>query len=326
MSMDDDLEKVAEAGGQLETPMVGSPSESSLRPAQSPVAGAPGSGCGAFAGGVPPRGAMGDVQSTPSVPIPPPFVYALGRIEPRFPRLSVEKEFAQATGRAGTAGLTDREALYAILSKPENRYLSRQLCWVFTIEGLETYILHPTCFGDFNLLVEAVRPGPRPTDVDVVIGIRGPLAPPELCNGLMVPIVVFNQIYSFDVDSLIATIPRPEKGKKEERFEAAAEELFWRIMQLADNAGATDEHRALNYLVVRYPAIYAKAAEEFGKDFSLTAVEARLSPLSGTRKVVEVIFSYTNRNTDFTEKFFVRVDVTEEWPFLVTKMSPYYDR
>lgn len=28
-------------------------------------------------------------------------------------------------------------------------------------------------------------------------------------------------------------------------------------------------------------------------------------------------------NFSFTEKFFVRVDVTEEFPFLVTKMSPY---
>jgi hypothetical protein len=26
------------------------------------------------------------------------------------------------------------------------------------------------------------------------------------------------------------------------------------------------------------------------------------------------------------EKFFARVDVTEEFPYLVTKMSPYYDR
>ena len=33
-----------------------------------------------------------------------PYVYALGRIEPRFPRLSIEKEYAQATGRAETAG------------------------------------------------------------------------------------------------------------------------------------------------------------------------------------------------------------------------------
>jgi hypothetical protein len=42
--------------------------------------------------------------------------------------------------------------------------------------------------------------------------------------------------------------------------------------------------------------------------------------------MVEVIFSYTNRNTDFTEKFSVRVDVSEEFPFLVKKLSPYYDR
>jgi hypothetical protein len=30
--------------------------------------------------------------------------------------------------------------------------------------------------------------------------------------------------------------------------------------------------------------------------------------------------------TDVVEKYFVRVDVTEEFPFLVTKLSPYYDR
>jgi hypothetical protein len=55
-------------------------------------------------------------------------------------------------------------------------------------------------------------------------------------------------------------------------------------------------------------------------------LEVRISPLSGTRKIVEVIFSYTNRGTDVIEKFFVRADVTEEFPFLVTKLSPYYDR
>ncbi|MCU1345256.1 MAG: PatG Domain, partial [Acidimicrobiia bacterium] len=48
-------------------------------------------------------------QAMPTPPVslaPPPgrdlstFVYAIGRIEPRFPSLGVEKEFAQATGRA----------------------------------------------------------------------------------------------------------------------------------------------------------------------------------------------------------------------------------
>jgi len=175
------------------------------------------------------------------------------------------------------------------------------------------------------LLVEALRATPSPMDLDCVIGVRGPIAPPEMCNGLMVPIVIFDQIYSFDREALIKAIPKPEKIPAEE-FAPAAEELFDRIMQMTDNAGATDEHRALNYCAVRYQAIYVNAADAFARNASLSAVDVRPSSLSGTRKVVDVIFSYTNRSTDVTEKFFLRVDVTEAFPFLVTKLSPYYDR
>lgn len=252
------------------------------------------------------------------------YVYAIGRVEARFPNLAAEKEFAQAAGRTETAGKTDQQTFHTILTKRENRYLARQLCWVLSVQGLETYLLLPSNPVDIDLLVEAIRPAPSPNDIDVIIGMRGPIAPPTMCNGLMVPIVAFDQIYSFDRDALIKAIPKPEKTKAEQ-FGPAAEELFNRIMQLTDNAGSTDEHRALNYLAMRYPAIYSKAAEKFGQDCSLTGVEVRPSPLSGTRKIVDIIFAYTNRNTDFTEKFYVRVDVTEEFPFLVTKMSPYYD-
>jgi PatG C-terminal len=256
---------------------------------------------------------------------PPSYVYALGKVEWRFPKQSIEKEFAQATGRTETAGQTDREVVHTLLTQRQNRYLVRQLCWVLTIEGLETYILVPRDPADLDLLVEAVRPVPSPLDMDIIIGMRGSIAPPELCNGLMLPIVVFDQIYSFDRSALIQNIPRPETIPATQ-FTQTCEELFERIMQMADNAGTTDEHRALNYCAVRYPVIYAKAAEAYGQSCSLTGMEVRPSTLSGTRKIVDVIFSYTNRNTDFTEKFFVRVDVSEEFPFLVTKLSPYYDR
>jgi hypothetical protein len=158
-----------------------------------------------------------------------------------------------------------------------------------------------------------------------VIGVRGPIAPPQMCNGLLVPIVLFNQIYSFDIDSLIKAIPCPE-GMTDEQFTPAAEELFGRIMQMADNAGATDEHRALNYVATRYPAIYATTAEAHKRNAALTAVEVRPSRLSGVRRIVDVILSFTNRQTDVVDKYFARVDVTEEFPFLVTKLSPYYDR
>jgi hypothetical protein len=82
----------------------------------------------------------------------------------------------------------------------------------------------------------------------------------------------------------------------------------------------------MNYLAVRYPAIYATTAERYAQNASLTAVDIRPSRLSGVRRIVDVILGYTNRQTDVTEKYFVRVDVTEEFPFLVTKVSPYYDR
>ncbi len=276
-------------------------------------------------GASPTSGAPCPTCASAAAPRPVSHVYAIGRIEARFPRLSVEKEFAQAAGRAETAGQTDHHVFSKVLSKPESRYLARQLCWVLTVQGLETYIVHPRDPGDFDRLVEAIRPQPSPMDLDVIIGVRGPIAPPELCNGLMVPIVVVDQVYSFDRDALIKAIPKPEKTT-EKQFEAAAGEVFDRILQVTDNAGGTDDHRALNYLAMRYPAIYAKTAEEFARDFSLTAVDVIPSPLSSTRKIVDVILAYTNRNTDFTEKFFVRVDVTEEFPFLVTKLSPYYDR
>jgi len=285
-----------------------------IRPQSTSKAGCASCGCQGVATG-----------SSPNEAAITSYVYAIGRIEARFPNLAAEKEFAQATGRTDTAGKTDQQTFHAVLSKRENRYLIRQLCWVLTIQGLETYLLVPRDPADIDLLVEAIRPAPSPNDIDVVIGMRGPIAPPQMCNGLMVPIVAFDQIYSFDRDALIKAIPKPEKTTAAQ-FGPAAEELFNRIMQLTDNAGATDEHRVLNYLAMRYPAIYAKAAEEFAHDFSLTGVEVRPSPLSSTRNIVDVIFSYTNRNTDFTEKFCVRVDVTEEFPFLVTKMSPYYDR
>jgi hypothetical protein len=255
----------------------------------------------------------------------PSSVYALGHVEARFPRVSLEKEFAQVAGRADTNGKTDREMFQSVLSQRENRYLARQLCWVMTIQGLDTYLLQPRDPADFDLLLGALRPASNPLEIDVVIGLRGPIAAPEVCNGLMIPIVVFDQIYSFGRDALISAIPRPEKTAAK-GFEATAQDVFDRVIQLTDNAGATDEHRALNYAVMRYPAIYATVADAHGRNASLTGVDVRPSRLSGTRKIVDVILSFTNRNNEFTEKFFTRVDVTEEFPFLVTRMSPYYDR
>jgi hypothetical protein len=49
------------------------------------------------------------------------------------------------------------------------------------------------------------------------------------------------------------------------------------------------------------------------------------SILGGTRRIVDVVFSFGHRSTSVTEKQFARVGVTDQFPFLVTILSPRYD-
>lgn len=261
---------------------------------------------------------------TAAQPTEGPYVYAIGRIDSRFPRLSVEKEFVQATGRAETAGLTDSAAFQMVLSERQNRYLVRQLCWVLTINGVDSYILRPDDPADIDLLIDSLRPRPEPTDLDVVIGVRAGLAPPDMCNGLVLPVVRFHQIYSFDRSSLIGALPRPKGGPKD--LEGAGAELLDRILLMTGNKGASATHRALNYLAVRYPPIYTQTARAFETNSALKAVEVRPSPLSSPgRQILTVIITYADRSTDVVSKYSVDVEMTDLFPHVARQLSPYFD-
>ena len=146
----------------------------------------------------------------PADPTHLPTSYALGSVEPRYPSLGIEKEVAQVAGRDEPADGTDRQLLRRVITDPANRYLARRMCWMFLVDGLESYILVPSEQRDLDLLLAAFREYPSSDEVDVVIGMRGPIAPPEACNGAAVPIVVFDQLYSFSRGTLVDAIPRPD--------------------------------------------------------------------------------------------------------------------
>jgi len=137
--------------------------------------------------------------------------------------------------------------------------------------------------------------------------------------------LIFDQIYSFDRDSLLKAIPKPTEADPT-KFIAAAGAMFDSIMRQSDNAGGSDADRAKNYLALRYHQIYATAASAIANNASFTSIDVFPSPLSGTRSIVDVVFAFTDRTTLVVSKYFSRVDVTEEFPFLVTAISPYYDR
>jgi hypothetical protein len=271
-----------------------------------------------------PTCAAGAAGPSPAAAWPNSFVYALGQIEARFPRISVEKEFKQAVAQADMAGLTDRQVFNKVLSEPHMRYVARQMCWVMTIAGLDTYILIPRLPSDLDLLIDSLRLAPDANALDAVIGIKGPVAPPDMCNGLLLPILIFDQLFSFDRAALLNELPRP-KDADEKNFTAAAAEVLDRILTVIDNAGAMDEHRALNYLVVRDPAIYACVAECHGRNLEWTSVHTRPWRFSTGRKIVEAFFTFTQRQNEFVEKYCVRVDVNDEYPFLASKIARYYE-
>lgn len=253
------------------------------------------------------------------------FVYALGRIVPRFSSLGVEKEYFQALATFESHGKTQRQVMRELLRSPEHRYIARRMCWVLAVEGINAYLVNYRDPLDLAHLIASLGDTEGDIDIDVVLGVLGPIASPDVCNGEPLPILAMEHMYSFDRLAMIKSLPRTA-DVSDDAYKSASAELFERVMQLADNAGSTDEHRALNYLSVRYPAVYGLTAKLLAENKVLSAVEVRDSRLSGVRKIVDVLFSYTDRATDVTEKFFVRVDVSEVFPFLVSKLAPFYDR
>ena len=267
----------------------------------------------------------------------PSYVYALGTVSCRFPNQSLDKEYVQALAHVSdeinTAAMTDRQRFYTVFDYTTEKgrkpylYIAQEMCWVLSVENIDTYILSPRAEEQLWELVDMLDSpfATPPMDVDVVIGVRGPIAPPQACNGLQLPIVGVSHTYSFPVDRFVNQLPRPE-NMSESFFQTVATETFYRNMQLADNVGNMDEHRAINYVVLQYPNIYTMTAEQALRNNKLSNVEVKPSPLSGNgaRPVMNVIFTYSSTTTKVEEKFYTEVDVTGMYPFLVQSLQPYY--
>lgn len=293
--------------------------------------------------------------------MPPSYVYAIGTIDARFPSLSLEKEAMQAEQREGgqiPPPITDRQALFTLFTvydangpiqnpdpsgqtsiqypravNPDTLYIARDMCWILTVENVDTYILQPRTAEELNKLIAGLSvPIKIPmVDVDVVIGFRGPIAPPELCNGLQLPIAIINQLYSFQLSELQAALQSCKPANMpDSTFNTLTNQVFQIMMQLADNVGNLDEHRAVNYLTVRYNQIYIFTFEQYNSQppKSLLRVDAKISPLSsnGARRIIDVIFTYRDNTTDIKTDYYATVDVTGLFPFLVEQLQPYYER
>ncbi len=266
-----------------------------------------------------------DCENNEAAPAPPPTpIYSLGSIRAAFPNTSLEKEFESITGQAPGP---DNRLLYQVLSQGENIYIARNMCFIFQVDGIDSYILKPRSYVELAQFITALEPSLEKS-LDGIIGLKGPLAPPEMCNGLQLPLVAVNKSFISNLKEFVEAIASGSGVSAE-----LAQSVLEMILGLTDNTGATDEYRAINYLAVKYLQIYTTTAQMLDPEQSpggfqgayyLVGVTAQLANVQGTRRLVNVIFQYRQRQTSQSAYWFTTVDVTGLYPFLVSKFAPYY--
>jgi hypothetical protein len=290
------------------------------RPAQTVAPAGGGCGCGAPGGTCTCNDASGLSG----------FVYAIGTIEADYPNVAIEREMQTLAHHfeidfepdrdASSRPTEDRRWQYKVLSKDRKltRYVARQLRWRLTVEDFPVFVLNPSDPAILDDLIDALaRPkhsGPEherrgkrgaaaktsevdpphshAEDLDIVIGVTGPRTPDGIA-------VLVDQIFELDRSQL-------------------SPDYF---SQISDNHGLTDEDRAYNFLTARRAASRNKV-----EGFELSGVRVVPSRLgSGIGRVVRVI--YTFRSADMNEKeYFLRVDVTHEFPMIVSTWQQYIER
>jgi len=250
------------------------------------------------------------------------FVYVIGRLETRFPSLGIEREFqhrqAQLPESLGP-GLGQGERVRRVLAA--NRHLLPRMGYVFMVTGFPAYVVAPTSAYLRDDLLEAVAHAGDPDRWCVLIGRLGPVAAPSVCAGVLAPMVACDQLLVFSVDgwleSLEERLARVLNERRIDRqvLDTTAQELFGQVVQSTENVGATDSHRALNYVLMQHPGLVLAAAERSGRQ-SLDRIETRSIHGLGSRRLVTVVITFVDRATGVAERLFCRVDVTEEWPFI----------
>lgn len=261
------------------------------------------------------------------------FVYAIGTVEAEYPNVAIEREMhIMGMGIEGDPEVPmklteDRHWQHAVLTRHRDgkrnrtRYLARQLSWRLTIEDLPAFVLKPRDCCDIDDLIDCLK---RPKYPKSAKGKKAKAAPPDVGAPFELPqdldvIVGVRADHTSDGIELyvdhIFDIP-PEK------LSLPTHDYF---SQMADNYGLTDADRACNFLAARYDI--SARVKEIEDKFGLTGVPAISSQLSGdTSRIIRVIFTFKSHNSLVEKKYFVRVDVTHEFPTIITPWQPYLER
>lgn len=261
---------------------------------------------------------------------PTRYVYAVGILRPIYPNRSLEHEMLQSADRSQAPG-PPNELDFQTMRMGENVHVSRDMCFVLSIGGIDTYIVKPRSYLELNDIISDLDEQETQDEplYAVIVGPMGSVAPPEMCTGLQLPVVVCNQYMSFTQSAMVDALTNADASITSS---VARDMLRRMVLEPSNNAGEMPEHRATNYLALQYPDIYAQASiyldagseqNPWSRVMYFEDARARPAEVQGTRVVMDVVFNYAERHTRQRLESYCKVDVTGQFPFLVTPLVTY---
>jgi hypothetical protein len=189
--------------------------------------------------------------------------------------------------------------------------------------------------------VETISPDEPEEMVHVVLGRFHPILADLPCAAAGLPAVTADQLLTFTLSEFAQALPGADapavQGAADEqeppaedrdddrgRSHALVREVFARLTRRADNYGITDDHRAFNYVALRYPAIYHAVAQAYREGKWLVSIDGRHRH-STHRRLVAVRLTFRHGRSEITERYQCLVDVTDEFPFLTSPLIRVYE-
>ncbi|MCL1051829.1 hypothetical protein L2755_19690 [Shewanella abyssi] len=257
------------------------------------------------------------------------YIYVVGRIDAHFPNLSIEKEFYQACLLTGVDVSSIKEVdddvalarlnrdsslntlLYQGLGHKANEYVARDMNWMFcNVDGNEIYNLITD--SDESLMQFVAALGLK----DQHVILQGQV----MLDGRVL------------VSNLIPAESTPvDKSHIVHNENQQMKELVEEIRSLNANDGVRNEERALNYVLYNNKKVFKESYDLCYKatpsgpnpnGYQLVNVEV-VTSWSGDRLVSKVIFNYQGINTSAKQSWYTTVDVTGEYPFILTKWKRF---
>jgi hypothetical protein len=267
---------------------------------------------------------------------PEQYVYAIGRLDVRFPSLGIEREFQQRERALSDLQNKSRNVrIRAVLEK--NAHLALRVGYVFLVGGNPVFALTPTMGALKEAFFDALTHSHETDHFCVLIGRVGPLVNAAAFGGLLLSLVSVDQLYPFSGAEWTAGLTKVAQPALDSRkleaaaFHAIAKNIFSEVSSMPENMGTSDGHRALNYLLVQHPGMFLAATER--RNHVLDHIDTRVIHTVGGRRHVAVILIFLDRGTGVPERLYCTVDVTEEWPFIASSenvltplgFSPFLD-